>query len=511
MDLRVVLSKVVALIYRSRLINNLDNDDLIRTILQTIRSDAPEVLTGGNILKKLKELCVELLDEKEFIAKEVLLPRIHLILDTDQKLYTVIKESIDPDYEDTTNKRVCTSLIKALNSYYREHLASEMLGKASYDLKFNRAKIPNFSEYLRDLHEKIEPLTTHSNSIKDPAIMNEVDFESQESVEKVFEEMRVNSLDDGVYKFGWQDMNVLAQGGIRRGETMTIAALQHKYKSGYVRSIFTQIAKHNSPVVYAGEEGKKPLLLYISFEDPTATNVQFIYQYLKANEGVRISKRELQEIPIKEAAAYVKEQLTATGFHIKMLRVDPTQWDFRAVMNKVIEFEAQGYSLHLLLLDYITMLPTTGCQTGPIGYDRKELLRRLKNFCVARKAAFITPIQLSSEAKQLLRNGTPDHQFVKEIAEKGYYDGTKTIDQEIDLEVFIHLFTQKRKKYLTVMRGKHRLTTNINDEEKYFILPFMDINTPILEDLNKDKISFRTMPKDFGGAENADMVNEIFG
>ena len=511
MDLRVVLSKIVTLIYRSRLIDNLENDDLIRTILNTIRSDAPEVMLGGSVLKKLKELCVELLEEKELIAKEVLLPRVHLILDTDQKLYNVIKESIDPEYEDTTNKRVCTSLIKTLNTYYREHLATEMLNKAAYDLKFNRGKIANFTDYLKGIYEQIEPLTTHSNISKDPAILNEISFQSSEDMERTFEEMRVSNSDTGIYKFGWQDFNIMTQGGIRRGENMTIGALQHKYKSGFLRSLFTQIACHNTPIVYEGEEGKKPLLLYISFEDPTHTNVQFIYQYLKMNEGIKITKRELQEIPIKEAAAYVTEYMTRTGFHIDMLRVDPTRWDYRAVMNKVIEYEAKGYVIHGLLLDYITMLPTTGCQVGAIGQDRKELLRRIKNFCLSRKAFFITPLQLSAEAKQKLRNGTPHHQLVQEIAELGFYDGIKSIDQEIDLEIFIHMYTVKGKKFLTVQRGKHRGLPDIPSEQKYFILPFQELTTPIVEDLNRDKISMRSMPRHIGGGESNDMINEIFG
>lgn len=292
---------------------------------------------------------------------------------------------------------------------------------------------------------------------------------------------------------------------------MTIGALQHKYKSGFLRSLFTQIACHNTPIVYEGEEGKKPLLLYISFEDPTHTNVQFIYQYLKMNEGIKITKRELQEIPIKEAAAYVTEYMTRTGFHIDMLRVDPTRWDYRAVMNKVIEYEAKGYVIHGLLLDYITMLPTTGCQVGAIGQDRKELLRRIKNFCLSRKAFFITPLQLSAEAKQKLRNGTPHHQLVQEIAELGFYDGIKSIDQEIDLEIFIHMYTVKGKKFLTVQRGKHRGLPDIPSEQKYFILPFQELTTPIVEDLNRDKISMRSMPRHIGGGESNDMINEIFG
>jgi len=62
------------------------------------------------------------------------------------------------------------------------------------------------------------------------------------------------------------------------------------------------------------------------------------------------------------------------------MRVDPSQWTYSSVINKIIELEAQGYCIHILMLDYITLLPTTGCSTGPIGFDKKDLVRRIRNF-----------------------------------------------------------------------------------------------------------------------------------
>lgn len=511
MDTRVVLSKIVALIYRSRLISNMEYDDTIRTILQTIKSDSPELVFGSGVLKKLKELCIELLEERELIAKEVLIPRLQLVLESDQKLFAVLKDSIEPEYEESSNKRVCTAMIRTLNAYYKEHLGIETLSKASYELKFNRAKITNFTDYLKNLLEELTPLTLQSTTSKDPAVIDDIDLDAPDTVEKAFQEVQVQNSNAGVYRFGWQDFNTMVQSGIRRGECMTVAALQHKYKSGFTRSGFAQIARYNVPIVYEGEEGKKPLLLYISFEDSASTNIQFLYQYLKANEGIKVTKEDLQEVPIKEASDYITAQLTKTGFSIKILRVDPTQWDYRNVINKIVEYEAQGYVLHGLVLDYITMLPTTGCQIGALGSDRKELLRRIKNFCYGRKAFFITPLQLSSEAKQKLRNGVPDHMFLKEIHGLGFYDGIKTIDQEIDIEVFVHTFIRKGKKYLIAQRGKHRgAAGDIPEEEKSFILPFKDIKTPIIEDLFTDKISFRTMPKDFGN-DDGGIAAELFG
>jgi hypothetical protein len=176
MDSRVILSKIVTLIYRSRLVNNNENDDLARTILNTIKTDAPEFnFNGHNAIKRLKEFAIEMLEEKDEIAKEVITQSLALILENDSKLLGIIKDSIDPEYDDASNKRIITSLVKMLNNYYKEHLAIEILNKANYDLKFNRGKITNFSEYLKNTLADLEPLTSVLSTLKDPAVVNEID------------------------------------------------------------------------------------------------------------------------------------------------------------------------------------------------------------------------------------------------------------------------------------------------------------------------------------------------
>lgn len=51
------------------------------------------------------------------------------------------------------------------------------------------------------------------------------------------------------------------------------------------------------------------------------------------------------------------------------------------------------------MLDYITLLPTTVYIQSPIETDKKDLIRRRRNFCSERNIAVITPFQLSSETK----------------------------------------------------------------------------------------------------------------
>ncbi|WP_396190556.1 DnaB family ATPase [Flavobacterium sp.] len=513
MDIRTILSKIVSLIYRTRILGNYENDDLIKTILNTIKADSPEMsFVGNSPTKRLKETCQSLLQEKEAIPKEVLISQISILLENDQKLLDVLKDSISQDHDDSTNKRITTNLVKNLNNYYKEHLAYEIFSRASYDMKFNRGKIGNFSDYLSKTLSELEPLTNMLSSLKDPAVVGELDFENLDSVEHVFNEVKNLNSNTGVYHFGWQAGNRMCQGGVRRGETVGVGALQHKYKTGFTLSGFCQFATRNSPIMTATEieQGKKPLLLRISFEDNLTNNLQFMYQYLKANEGTPVNAKDFADLSTTELTQYITKRLTATGFKIKMMRVDPSQWTYSTLLNKIIELEAEGYSVHLLMVDYLFMMPTTGCTQGPTGSDKRDMLRRVRNFCSARNTIFMTPFQLSTEAKQMLRNGVPDHNFLNEIAEKGYYDGCKTVDQELDLELYVHVFSHKRKKYLAVRRGKHRLPTVIADDDLFFMLRFPGLNIPVLEDLDGDDTSFRKLPNT-AGEESASMLEELLG
>lgn len=510
MDLRTLFSKIIPLIYRTRALKIFENDDLIRTILNTIKTDKTEyTFSGYNYFEELKKLSIELLEEKEEIAKEAILDRLKIILENDQKLFNTIKESLEAQYDDASIKRIITSNVKMLNNFYKEHIALEIINKVSYDLRFNRAKIANFNEYLKNVIAELEPLTMTSTNIKDPAIVNEIDFENTENLDMVFEEVKKINSTTGVYKTGWQAINRMTQGGIRRGEFVMIGALQHKYKTGFTLSLFMQIARHNKPVITPDEQDKKPLLLRISFEDSLTSNLQFMYQYLKAHDGEFIKPKDFDNLDTKEMSRYIVSKLTETGFHIKLLRVDPSQWSYASVINKILELEAQGYAIHVLMLDYITLLPTVGCTQGPAGTDKRDLVRRIRNFCSSRNISVITPVQLSTEAKQLIRNGIPEDQFVKKIVARGYFDSCKTLDQEADLLMLIHLFSHKRQKWLSVQLDKHRLPTVVDEDDRYCLYKFPMLNVPILEDLEGDDSSFKKLPREEGQSDS--LINELFG
>lgn len=88
-----------------------------------------------------------------------------------------------------------------------------------------------------------------------------------------------------------------------------------------------------------------------------------------------------------------------------------------------------------------------------------------------RAIALITPHQLSTDAKQLFRDGKCVD-FVKELPGKGYYAGSKQLDQEVDIEMFLNIEKFSNQYWLTIQRGKHRITGMTAPEDLYCAYKF---------------------------------------
>lgn len=495
MDTKLFLVKSITLLYReSQQSSFLDTShDLIRTVLDTIKISEVGIgmRSDRDVVLGLKDTLVEMLDTpmEEGFDPCTLLQRIKVNVEGDDKLYDAVKQGIEAELQDGPLKRSILHLRKAISNHYREHQIAKIIGTASYDFSHRRDKIKDVNAYITNLIEQLEPLQVIS-SMKDPALVSEIDIGDEGQTSSLFKTVQEATNGYGMLKTGWQRLNEMLQGGFRRGEFCVIGALQHKYKTGFTLSLFHQIARHNQP--YMLDSQKKPLLLRISFEDDLDANIQFLYQSLKYNET-----REhvcIKTAPTNQLSAYIKEKLQVNGYHIKMIRVDPTQWSYKHLCNKIIDFESQGYEIHVLMIDYLGMLPTTGCtNTGPMGTDIRDLFRRIRNFCGSKKITTITPHQHSTQAKELLRTGLSEDRYVCEVTEKGYWSGSKQLCQDIDLELHIHLFRHQKENYLAVQRGKHRIPTIVNEDAKYFLLKFPN-KMPIPDDVGEADSGYSKLP-----------------
>lgn len=503
MDTKNLLVKSIALLYReSQQTTKSENSaDLVRTIFENfqppnkqVQVETEEFKTTEALIQLLFEMCRNPVDYE--YDKDELLRSIKVACRIDDKLYESFCQTMGAEHSEGQLTRSILNFRRSLNNHFKEDSIQGVLDKASNAFKYGRYKIKDISQFVNEVIAQLEPLQMTSMT-KDPAIISDVDFGDRGMINAALAEAKEIGNGDGILKTGWQDLNNMLQGGFRRGEFWIIPALQHKYKTGFSLSIFAQIALYNKP--HMRDPEKKPLLLRISFEDKVSDNLQFLYRKLKFDETGESVK--LIDLDTEVMSEYIQQRLQVNGYYVKMMRVDPTQWTYKHICNKIIELEAEGYEIHLCMLDYMMQVPTTGCiSTGPSGTDIRDMIRRLRNFMEPRRITLITPHQISTDAKMLIRNGMPEDKFVRDIAEKGYYAGSKQLDQEVDGEIYIHLFKHNGVTYLAVQRGKHRIPTIVQDEFKYFLLPFPK-RMPIPDDLLGERIGMYKLP---AAASNAD-------
>lgn len=476
MNEKLILVKAFLLLYRESLLKTNSDDstpNIIRKSLELIKKSQVNISITRevDIITNLKNEVVEMLSNSanHTYVKEDLLNRVKLLTGSDEHLYETLYDGINTDLDEFKLKQAIINDRRSLASFNKnEELAKIITG--SYSEYFhNRDKITDVGKWVEILQANLEPFKGRLDD-DDPAITDEVDFEDENSISDLAKTMSEEISGDLGFMFGWQDINAMFNGKLRRGECFVINALQHNYKTGFSLSLFVQACIFNKPTLL--DPTKKPLLVRISFEDSASLNLQFIYKYLYENEtGAVIDEEDVAALDPAFIAKYCKEKLTATGFSIKILKVDPMAWTLNDLFNKIIEYESQGYEVQLCMVDYLAKLPTTGCTGNNGSEEYRNMLERARQFFLKRKTLFITPWQISPDAKTLIREGATD--FVKQLPGRGYTSGSKQIDQVLDAEVYIHKEIYKGVSYLAVQAGKLRRIVKPSDDKTYRVYEFV--------------------------------------
>lgn len=474
MNNKLLLITCITLLYRqSQLEKSEKSADLVRSILEQIQM--PVMAYGldheRDILDGLKTTALAMCNDPADHRYEVMevMQELRMNAGDDNTTYEALRDGIEIELEEKALHRTVNNLERKLRDHFSYENANKVIQDAAYAMKFDKTKIKDFHKFIQKLNGDLEPYCVQSSAVKDPAIISEVDVDDEAAMAAVYEQIQDAENGASILKTPWKGINRMLQGGVRRGEMGCVSALQHNYKTGFTLNLLKGFALYNTPFML--DPNKKPLLLRISFEDTIENNFEFLYKSLVENE----SGQEANTVGMdpKEIAQIVKRKLRVNGYHVKMIRVDPTQWAYRDILNKIIELEMLGYEIHACIIDYLAMIPTTGCIQGPAGSDVRDLFRRMRNFCNPRKIALVTPHQISTDAKRQMRLGSTD--FVKQLPGKGYYAGCASLDNELDWEIHMHIEKLNGRSYLTLIRGKHRLNTMLPLDDFYCVLPFEPI------------------------------------
>jgi len=505
-----LLVKSVALLWREQQLGQLTgqydtSSDLVRKVLETIK--LPEAtITVSNDRDELIGMKATAIYLAEMPAGEAadfteIVQRVRLNCSTDTRAFDAFEALVSVELTESQLKKQIISMRRSLSEFLKELEAFTIIKGAFSDINYRREKIPSMRKYIAELTAKLEPYQVDGSDARDPALVEELSLLDAESVARVFENLQTTESSTGILKTGWQDLNDMLQGGFRPGEQWVIPALPHNYKTGTTLSLTRQIPAYNDP--HLKDPTKKPLICRFSLEDSLANNMRFLYEAIVYNQTREMP--DIRLVPVDAMVATIRNELCKRGWYVEMKRFNPSAWTYKELQNQVLKYEAEGYEVKLMIVDYLPMIPTTGCEDGPHGHALRDLYRRTRNFFSARGITMITPHQLSTEARQLYREGRD--LFVSELPNKGYYAGCKQIDQEVDGELFIHIEKRQGRHWLTLQRGKHRGVPALQDKEKFIALPFPE-KGPVPDDMEGERIGRRTLTS--GGGDNSGSTSEFF-
>ena len=478
-----VFLKCLQLLFRSGENKN-SVKELIKSILTIYKPLDSFAIAGGEqeSTEKLRDYLIESLDE-ENLVREIIIQNLNDIL----KMSTRKDLAVDMFklVEEEDNNAIIRAIESELNNKIYVYKIKRLLTGYAYDFdkKFKSGTSPD--DMLNKIVEELTILTKN-NKTKDCAIVNEVDLDNFEATGEVFKTVKeTTEADSFKFKLGLRALNKITNNGYKNSEFVIWNALQHNYKSGMLASSLIGIARYNKPVMI--DNSKTPLLLYVSLEDDLDILFEFLYRQMYFTDTK--TKADITNTPKEEMARYVKEKLQATGFKVKFIRVDPSDWSYSSFFSLIEKYEKDGFEIKSVILDYLSLIPTVGCiANGAVGSDLRDLYRRVRNFFAKRKCLFISAHQLSPDAQMINRENLTGEVFLNRIMGKGFFDGSKKLSQEMDLELYAYKFTQNGKDYLAIGKGKHKGSKVMRSEDKLAIIPFPENLEPIQDDVLWDEL-----------------------
>lgn len=510
MDYKLLLVKCVTLLYRESEVSNTEiSTSLALSIVDSIKlpENSLDVHTSREILAGLRDTVYWMINkskERDY-EKNELLQRVRINTKDDIYLYNAVSEGIATLDNPEEIKKQVLMYRKSLKDHLSSIQINSIISQAFQKINFSGENV-NHRELVREIYSKLEPFTHDIIDSKHPSIVESISFDNEADMVELLTRSKAEISSAGVIRTGWQAINRMLgdAGGFKRGECVVIGALQHNFKTGFALNLFKHFALYNKP--YMRDPAKKPLLLHLSLENELPLNIMWLYANLMENKTGQICN--VNEVDQVVAAKFIKDTMGVNGYHVDMIRIEPNQCSFHDLIDLLIKYETEGYEIHAIVCDYLNMISKQGLDnTGPTGANIRDLFRRMRNYCAPRGITFITPHQLSTEAKMLVRQGV--NNFVQEIANKGYYDGCRTIDQEVDIEITIHIEKiPGRGSFLDCQRGKHRtVIRQTRLEDLYTVLPFNDAGG-VRDDINGEDSSMKSAgskSKSSGGAEWFDL------
>lgn len=454
----LVLVKILSAVYQAK---KLKDKNLLTELVDTLNNlptPPGEIYSQEREVRdSIKATIHWLLKEPddEPVIKSMLEQRCLMFSKNDEQLRDSIALGIqDIESEEATRKLVYKHITEIrLNSEGEEF--SKKFKKAIKEFYFKDVEDMEREDWanLIDLvQERVNTVFEENQS----EVVCSVNTHTPDSFKAVIELAKKESSKEGVMLTPFQGINegLEPDGGIVRSKMYMLEALTNRGKSFTISHLAAGIGMYNVPMLR--DKAKIPTICIDSAED---TMSQIVMRMFKL--AMEFKKDPTKTFLIADEADIIEaiaSMFKANGWYLIINQIDPSKDSASALFARVRNLELKGHEIIVYFYDYLG-LQNLDKIPGDSKSDKLQLLyRKVRAFIIARGIAFLTPHQLSPEAKRKLQESDEESEvyFIKEVAGKSLTETSTKITNEVDVVIGIHVAKTSFKNYWTFAIGKQR-------------------------------------------------------
>lgn len=400
---------------------------------------------------------MELQPENEPIIKSNLIQRVNDFLKDSPELQESIAVGLE-DYpsEEKTRQIIYAHLEEIIQAEKSEKFEKKFKTKLK-DFYFNdisKLKKEQWGELCELIQEKVNDVYQLDTGREVAATLN---TDSAESIVEIVERAKLEKTEAGVLQMGLQGMNkaLYPDNGMRRAKFYLINALTNRGKSFGLGHIVASVGLYNKPMLR--NKSKIPTLVLDSAEDTLDLIIERIYKLVMVNRHGK--EPDFMGVSAAEVADVIIDAFRANGWFLVINQVIPSEDNIIKMTTRIRQLQMKGHEVIFWAYDYLGMADLEGTSGDTKGDRLHDLYRRVRAFIVSQGICFVTPHQLSPDAKRLLRESDDDAElnFAKEAAGKSMTETSTKITNEVDAEFVFHVArTRDDKTYFTGALGKMR-------------------------------------------------------
>lgn len=454
----LVLVKILSALYQAK---KLKDNNLITELVETFE-ELPK--PNSDVFSQDKETREAIRATIHWLLKQpnddpviikLLKQRVELFSKNDDSL----KRTIEAGLEECASEEETRRLVYKHITEIRLNAETEAFQK-----KFKQALAPFYFKDIAEMQRSdwgnlIDLIQERVNAAYDERqseIVHTVTSGTPESFFEIIAMAKKENSKQGILRLGLHALNQMLEpdSGMRRSKFYLINALTNRGKSLTMAHILASVGLYNVPMLR--NPTKIPTLLMESSEDTMDLIIMRMYKLALSVRG--ILDGDFQVDAAEDIVTTIVNCFKENGWFLIINQIEANKDSMQSMFDRVRNLEMKGHEIIWYGYDYLGLVPIDKIP-GESKSDKLQILfRRVRSFMIARGICFVTPHQLSPEAKKMLKETDDESEvyFAREVAGKSMTETSTKITNEVDVELTIHVAKTPTKNYFTACVGKSR-------------------------------------------------------